>query len=128
MAKVQLKSDNINPFGVIIAILNTFKSSGVRQLIDNQLGKRCKTKKGFSYGDIFSSLFVNYLCGGDCIEDIMSIKPFWDGNGGVRIASSDTIERSLRKLSEENVIFTSDKGTEYSFNTATSLILYYSRY
>jgi len=59
MAKVQLKSDNIKPFGGIIAILKTFNSSGIQQLIDNHLGKRCKTKKGFSYGDIFSSLFVN---------------------------------------------------------------------
>ena len=23
------------------------------------------------------AMFGNYLCGGDCIEDVMDIKPFW---------------------------------------------------
>jgi len=48
----------------------------------------------------------------------MSLKPFWDGNGGVRIASSDTIERTLRNLGEENIDCTSEKGATYAFNTA----------
>jgi len=56
MAKVQLKSDNINPFGGIISILDIFKSSGIRQLIDTQLGKRGKTDRAFSFGDIFASI------------------------------------------------------------------------
>lgn len=121
MAKVQLKSDNINPFGGIFPVLEIFKSSGIRQLIDSQLGKRGKTDAAFSYAELFASIFVSYLCGGDCIEDVMSLKSFWDGHGGVRIASSDTIGRAFRKLSEDNIEFTSDKGVAYAFNTADKL-------
>lgn len=85
------------------------------------MGKRGKTGRTFSFGDIFASIFVNYLCGGDCMEDVMSVKPFWDGKGGIRIASSDTIERALRKLSEENIEFKSENGSTYAFNTADKL-------
>ena len=34
------------------------------------------------------------LAGGDCIEDVIDIKPFCDGHG-IRTAGSDTIERIL---------------------------------
>ena len=69
MAKIQLKSDNINPFGGLFSIFKQFDRSGLRQTIDSTLGKRGTTKAAFSYGDVFASLFGSYLCGGDCIED-----------------------------------------------------------
>ncbi len=40
MAKIQLKSDNINPFGGLFSILNQFDRSGLRQVIDEHLGRR----------------------------------------------------------------------------------------
>ena len=71
MAKIQLKSDNINPFGGLFSILKQFDRSGLRRTIDSTLGKRGATRAAFSYGDVFASLFGSYLCGGDCIEDIL---------------------------------------------------------
>ena len=40
MAKIQLKSDNINPFGGLFSIFNQFDRSGLRQVIDGHLGRR----------------------------------------------------------------------------------------
>ena len=105
MAKIQLKSDNITPFGGLYSIFNQFNRSGVRKTIDSFLGYRSRDPKAFSYGDVFASLFASYLCGGDCIEDVMDVKSFWNGHDGIRIASSDTIERTLRKLSCDNITY-----------------------
>ena len=73
MAKIQLKSDNITPFGGLYSIFNQFNRSGIRETIDSFLGRRCLDPKAFCYDDVFSSLFANYLCGGDCIEDALKI-------------------------------------------------------
>ena len=50
MAKIQLKSDNINPFGGLFSILNQFDRSGLRQVIDEHLGRRGATKAAFTHG------------------------------------------------------------------------------
>ena len=121
MAKIQLKSDNITPFGGLYSIFNQFNRSGVRETVDSFLGRRSLDPKAFSYGDVFASLFANYLCGGDCIEDVMDIKNFWDGHDNIRIASSDTIERALRGLSCDNTTYMNDNNVAYDFNTADKL-------
>ena len=119
MAKLQTKSDNINPFGGLFSIFKTLDNSGVRSVIDRTLGPS-GTLLAFSHGDIFASLLGCYLTGGDCIEDVMGIKPFWAGHG-VRIASSDTIERALRKLSEDDTSYGSESGKTYKFNVASKM-------
>lgn len=116
MAKLQIKSDNINPFGGLFLIFSEFNRSGLRSVIDTHLGRRGLTKAAFSYGDVFASLFGTYLCGGDVIEDVMDIKPFWDGRDGIRVCSSDVLERALRHLAEDNITYTSDRGYHYEFN------------
>ncbi len=121
MAKIQLKSDNITPFGGLYSIFNQFNRSGIRKTIDSFLGSRSCDPKAFSYGDVFASLFASYLCGGDCIEDVMDVKSFWHGHDGIRIASSDTIERTLRKLSCDNITYENTDKVSYSFNIANRL-------
>lgn len=116
MAKIQLKSDNINPFGGLFSILNQFDRSGLRAVIDRHLGRRGMTKAAFTYGDVFASMFGSYLCGGDCIEDVMEIKPFWDDRDNIRIYSSDVILRTLRSLSEDSISYESSQKKSYAFN------------
>ena len=84
MAKVQLKSETINPFGGLFSIFRQFDLSGMRSAIDKHLGKRGKTKAAYSYADVFSSLFASYFCGGDVVEDVMDVKPFWNHRDGIR--------------------------------------------
>lgn len=121
MAKIQLKSDNITPFGGLYSIFKQFNRSGIRKTVDSFLGRRSRDPKAFSHGDVFASLFASYLCGGDCIEDVMDVKSFWHDHDGIRIASSDTIERTLRKLSCDNVSYENQNKVSYSFNTADRL-------
>lgn len=104
MAKIQLKSDNITPFGGLYSIFNRFDRSGVRKTIDSFLDRRSAGPKAFSYGDVFASLFASYLCGGDCIEDVMDIKAFWHGHDSIKypghVTKSDT--RPMTKTSLRN--------------------------
>ena len=46
MAKIQLKSDNINPFGGLFSILYIFNRSGLRSVIDRPLGRRGGNDRG----------------------------------------------------------------------------------
>ena len=117
MAKLQIKSDIINPHGRLYSIFRLLDRCGLRSVIDIDLGKCGKTKAAFTYGDVFASLFGNYLCGGEVIEDVMDLKPFWDGREGIRVCSSDVALRTLRKLADGNVAYVSDKGKSYDFNT-----------
>lgn len=71
MAKIQLKSDKISAFGGLCSIFHQFDTCGLRRTIDSALGKRSSDPRAFSYADVFSSLFGSYLCGGDCIEDVI---------------------------------------------------------
>lgn len=116
MAKIQLKSDNINPFGGLFSILNIFNRCGLRAVIDQHLGQRGMTKAAFTHGDVFASMFGSYLCGGDCIEDVMEIKPFWGDRDNIRICSSDVILRMLRSLSEDSISYESSQKKSYAFN------------
>lgn len=121
MAKLQIKSDNITPFGGLFPIFRLFERSGLRQTIDSCLGPRSADPRAFSYSDVFKSLFSSYLCGGDCLEDVADVKAFWDGHDRNRIAGPDTIARTLKALSCEDITYGSKAGAAYRFNTADRL-------
>lgn len=40
MTKIQLKPDNINPFGALLSIFKQFDRSDLRRTIDSTLGRR----------------------------------------------------------------------------------------
>ena len=67
MAKIQIKSEKITPFGGIFPIMDEFNRvlSGI---VDSTLGFRCKLF-GYQYSEIIRSLMCVYFCGGTCIED-----------------------------------------------------------
>ena len=70
MAKVQIKSEKITPFGGIFHVRELF-SRFVAPIIDKVLGIRC-TSYGYQYSEIVGSLASVYFCGGDCVEDVTS--------------------------------------------------------
>ena len=65
MAKIQIKSEKLTPFGGIFSIMEQF----LAQTIDSTLGLRC-TMFGYQYSEILHSLMCVYLCGGSCSEEI----------------------------------------------------------
>ena len=75
MAKVQIKSEKVTPFGGIFHVRELF-SRYMAPIIDKVLGLRCASY-GYQYSEIVGSLSSVYFCGGDCVEDVTSrIKAF----------------------------------------------------
>ena len=102
MAKIQIKSEKLTPFGGIFSIMEQFDST-LSSVIDSTLGLRCRSF-GYRYSEIIRSLMSIYFCGGSCIEDItthlmnhLSLHPT------LRTCSSDTILRAIKELTQENV-------------------------
>ena len=62
MAKVQIKSEKITPFGGIFHVRELF-SRFLGPVIDKVLGLRC-TSYGYQYSEIVGSLSSVYFCGG----------------------------------------------------------------
>jgi len=73
MTKVAIKNENITSFGGIYHIMDVFSKLGFEKLTESVLGRRGSSGKAFSHGSIFGSLFFNYLCGGECLEDINAL-------------------------------------------------------
>ena len=65
MAKIQIKSEKLTPFGGIFSIMEQFDSI-LSSVIDSTLGLRCKSF-GYRYSEIIRSLMSIYFCGGTCI-------------------------------------------------------------
>lgn len=119
--KLQKKSTNISPFAGISFINNEFKTSGMSQLIDKELGVRVKTI-GYTYSDILKNLFNVFYSGGNCAEDIQShlgnhLKSIPEN----QVPSADTILRGIKELSTSNSVFTSEQDISYNFNINLNL-------
>ena len=122
MTKVAIKYENITPFGGIYHIMDVFSKLGLGGLIESVLGKRGNNGKAFSYGDVISSLFFSYLCGGGCIEDINTLVGHFKLRPDTILPGADTVGRGLKELAEENIVYKSEaSGMSYRFNTAEKL-------
>ena len=69
MAKVQIKSEKLTPFGGIFSIMEKFDSI-LSPVIDSTLGQRCSSIIGYQFSEIVRSLMSVYFCGGSCVEDV----------------------------------------------------------
>ena len=120
MAKVQIKSEKITPFGGIFHVRELF-SRFAGPVIDKVLGLRC-TSYGYQYSEIVGSLSSVYFCGGDCVEDVTShLMSHLSLHPTLRTCSSDTILRGISELATANTTYTSETGKSYDFNTAAKL-------
>ena len=120
MAKIQIKSEKLTPFGGIFSIMEQFDST-LSSVIDSALGLRYRLF-GYQYSEIIRSLMSIYFCGGSCIEDVtthlmnhLSLHPT------LSTCSYDTILRAIKELTQENISYTSDTGKNCDFNTADTL-------
>ncbi|MDR2233079.1 MAG: IS1380 family transposase [Tannerella sp.] len=116
MVKVEKISQSITPFGGISFVHDIFERSGMRKLIDKELGTRNSTF-GYTYGTLLGTWFDLFLCGGDCAEDMEEhLYDTLSAIPGNRVCKADTLLRCLKELSVENTPFTSDSGNTYQFN------------
>ena len=97
MAKIQIKSEKLTPFGGIFSIMEKFDSN-LSSVIDSTLGMRCK-QYGCQYSEIIRSLMSVYFCGGTCVEDVTShLMRHLSCHPMLRTCSSDTILIAIREL------------------------------
>ena len=97
MAKVQIKSEKLTPFGGIFAMMEQFDST-LSYVIDTTLGLRCRLY-GYQYSEIIRSLMSIYFCGGSCIEDVTThLMPHLSLHPTLRTCSSDTILRAIKEI------------------------------
>ena len=120
MAKIQIKSEKITPFGGIFFIMERFDAL-LSKTIDSTLGLRSKLY-GYQYSEVFRSLMCVYLCGGSCVEDVTThLMKHLSLHPSLRTCSADTILRAIEELTCENTTYTSDSGKRYDFNTADKM-------
>ena len=67
MAKIQIKSEKLTPFGGIFHVMDLFERH-LSHIIDGTLGKR-SVSIGYDYSEIIRSLMCVYFCGGSCVEN-----------------------------------------------------------
>ena len=122
MTKVAIKYENITPFGGIYHVMDVFSKLDLGELIESVLGKRGNNGKAFSYGDVISSLFFSYLCGGECLEDINALVEQFRQRPDTMLPGADTVGRGLKELSEKDIVYKSEaSGMSYRFNAAEKL-------
>ena len=121
MAKVQIKSEKLTPFGGIFSIMEQFDSM-LSPIIDQTLGQRCLSIIGYQYSEIVRSLMSVYFCGGSCVENVTShLMRHLSCHPMLRTCSIDTILRAIKELTQDNISYTSNQGKTYDFNTADNL-------
>lgn len=122
MAKIQMKSETVATYGGIFKVMELFERLGLGKLVDSSLGKRDAGWNAFQYSDVVETLFCNYLCGGDCLEDVNMLAPQLSLRPNNRVPSSDTVGRVLKSLATENISYTCEtSGKSYDFNVAEKL-------
>ena len=70
MAKVNIKSEKITPFGGIYFASKAFYTLSLDKVINGALGVRSSTYNGYQCNEIMSAISDVFLCGDDCVEDV----------------------------------------------------------
>lgn len=102
MTKLQVKFNRITSFGGIFLVNRLFDHLSLGKVINETLGLRSTAHNGYQWDEIVKSLFNIYLCGGDHIEDIISLMPSLSQAPGSHVPSSDTIGRGIKQLTTDN--------------------------
>ncbi len=119
--KVTTTTENISAYGGLNFISETFNNLDFAFLIDNRLGKRSLQAK-FSYSDVIKNLWMLFLSGGDCAEDIEEhLKSDFLQIPNLKVCSPDTIGRVLKNLAHKKDVHISDSGIEHQFSNHEQL-------
>ncbi len=114
-------TENISAYGGLNFISERFNKLDFSSLIENQLGQRPLQSK-FSYSDVIKNLWMLFLSGGDCAEDIQEhLKSDFLQIPNLKVCSPDTIGRVLKSLSQKKEIHISDSGVEHQFSNHDNL-------
>lgn len=98
MAKVNIKSEKITPFGGIYYANKAFYALSLDKVINGTLGVRSSTYNGYQWDEIMSAMSDVFLCGGDCVEDVNRSECHLRESPEIRIPTSYTIGRAIKEL------------------------------
>jgi len=119
--KVTTSTDNIGAYGGLNFISEIFNTLEFSDLIETHLGSR-PLQAEFSYCDVIKNLWMVFLAGGDCAEDIQEhLKSNLAQIPNTKVCSADTIGRVLKSLVEEKEVHISNSGIEHQFSNHTKL-------
>ena len=114
--KVTTSTEKVSAYGGLNFISEEFNNLKLSSLIEKHLGSR-PSQAEFSYSDTIKNLWMLFLSGGDCAEDIQEhLKSDFLQIPGLKVCSPDTIGRVLKSLSEQKEVCISDSGIEHQFS------------
>ena len=119
--KVTTTTENISAFGGLNFISELFTNLDFSGLISRNLGNRPLQSK-FSYSDVIKNLWLLFLAGGDCAEDIEEhLKSDFLQIPNLKVCSPDTIGRVLKSLAQKKEVHISNSGIEHQFSDHQNL-------
>ena len=119
--KVRTSTENISAYGGLNYISEIFNTLELSSLIEKHLGTR-SLQSEFSYSDVIKNLWLLFLAGGDCAEDIDEhLKSDFLELPNLKVCSPDTIGRVLKKLAHPKEVHCSDSGIEHEFSKHQNL-------
>ncbi len=95
MAKVNIKSEKITPFGGIYYASKAFYALSLDKVINGTLGVRSSTYNGYQWDEVMSALSDVFLCGGDCVEDVNRSECHLRESPEIRTPTSHTVGRAI---------------------------------
>ena len=95
MAKVNIKSEKITPFGGIYYASKAFYALSLDKVVNGALGVRSSTYNGYQWDEIISAMSDVFLCGGNCVEDANRSECHLRESPEVRIPTSHIIGRAI---------------------------------
>lgn len=121
MAKLNIKSEKLTPFGGNYFTNKAFNDLSLGKTINETLGRRSSTYNGYQWDEIVSAMFDVYLSGGNCVEDVNKRACHLRETPEVRIPTSHTVGRAIKELACENTEYPSSAGRTFKFNTNPKL-------
>ncbi|TXD55040.1 IS1380 family transposase [Polaribacter sp. IC066] len=119
--KITTTTENISAYGGLNFISEIFNNLEFSSLIEKHLGQR-PLQSEFSYSDVIKNLWMLFLAGGDCAEDIeQHLKSDFLQIPNLKVCSPDTIGRVLKSLAQQKEVHISDTGIEHEFSTHENL-------
>ena len=115
MAKVNIKSEKITPFGGIYYASKAFYALSLDKVINGTLDVRSSTYNGYQLDEVMSAMSDVFLRGGDCVEDVNRSECHLRESPEVRIPTSHTIGRAIKELSHEDMEYKSSSGNVFRF-------------
>ena len=95
MAKVNIKSEKITPFGGIYYASKAFYALSLDKVINGTLGVRSSTYNGYQWDEVVSAMSDVFLCGGDCVEDVNRSECHLRESPEIRTPTSHTVGRAI---------------------------------